>query len=46
MNRPSAKTRELELAIDDVVRSYDGPEDINNLESAALPKTLPQVRPA
>jgi serine O-acetyltransferase len=37
MNRPSTKTRELELAIDEVVKSYDGPEDINNLESAALP---------
>jgi serine O-acetyltransferase len=37
MNRPPSKTRELELAIDEVVRSYDGPEDINNLESAALP---------
>jgi serine O-acetyltransferase len=28
---------ELELAITDVVTSYDGPEEINNLESAALP---------
>ena len=37
MNRPPSKSRELELAIDEVVRSYDGPEDINNLESAALP---------
>jgi serine O-acetyltransferase len=37
MNRPPSKTRELELAIDEVVTSYDGPEDINNLESAALP---------
>lgn len=27
----------LESAIDDVVRSYDGSEEINNLESAALP---------
>jgi serine O-acetyltransferase len=29
--------RELERAIDGVVASYDGPEEINNLESAALP---------
>lgn len=29
--------RELEQTIDDVVASYDGPEEINNLESAALP---------
>jgi serine O-acetyltransferase len=28
---------ELELTIDAVVRSYDGPEEINNLETAALP---------
>lgn len=27
----------LESAIDDVVKSYDGPEEINSLESAALP---------
>lgn len=31
------RTKDLELAIDDVVRSYDGPQEINNLESAALP---------
>ena len=31
------RTQDLELAIDDVVRSYDGPHEINNLESAALP---------
>jgi serine O-acetyltransferase len=31
------RTQDLELAIDDVVHSYDGPEEINNLESAALP---------
>jgi serine O-acetyltransferase len=37
MNRLPSKTRELELAIDEVEKSYDGPEDINNLESAALP---------
>jgi len=37
MNKPSLKTRNLEQAIDDVVESYAGPEDINNLESAALP---------
>src|SRR6187402_945223 len=29
--------RDLERAIDAVVSSYDGPEEINNLESAALP---------
>jgi serine O-acetyltransferase len=28
---------DLERAIDDLVASYDGPEEINNLESAALP---------
>jgi len=28
---------DLERAIDEVVASYDGPEEINNLESAALP---------
>jgi serine O-acetyltransferase len=28
---------ELESAIDQVVKSYDGPAEINNLESAALP---------
>jgi hypothetical protein len=31
------RTRELEDVIDAVVDSYDGPEEINNLESAALP---------
>jgi serine O-acetyltransferase len=30
-------TPDLERAIDEVVKSYDGPEEINNLESAALP---------
>src|SRR5690606_18234449 len=30
-------TPDLERAIDEVVQSYDGPEEINNLESAALP---------
>jgi len=35
---PSPKrTRDLEDVIDAVVASYDGPEEINNLESAALP---------
>ena len=33
--RPS--TRDLEAAIDAVVASYRGPEEINSLESAALP---------
>lgn len=32
-----ARTRELEAAIDQVVASYDGPEEINNLDTAALP---------
>jgi serine O-acetyltransferase len=31
------RTRDLEEVIDAVVDSYDGPEEINNLESAALP---------
>src|ERR1700710_865158 len=31
------RTRDLEAVIDAVVESYDGPEEINNLESAALP---------
>lgn len=34
---PRLRSRELELAIDAVVASYDGLEEINNLESAALP---------
>jgi serine O-acetyltransferase len=37
MARPRLSTRDVEQAIDAVVRSYDGPEEINNLESAALP---------
>jgi serine O-acetyltransferase len=37
MARPLIRTRELEEAIDEVVSSYDGGEEINNLESAALP---------
>jgi serine O-acetyltransferase len=37
MALPVLRTRELEQAIDEVVASYDGPEEINNLESAALP---------
>lgn len=37
MVRPLIRTRELEEAIDEVVLSYDGGEEINNLESAALP---------
>lgn len=32
-----ARTRELETSIDAVVASYDGPEEINNLDTAALP---------
>jgi serine O-acetyltransferase len=31
------RTTDLESAIDQVVGSYDGPQEINNLESAALP---------
>src|SRR5690606_33914413 len=31
------RTRDLEAAIDDVVASYDGPEEINSLDTAALP---------
>jgi serine O-acetyltransferase len=31
------RTTDLESAIDQVVSSYDGPKEINNLESAALP---------
>ena len=31
------RSRDLEDVIDAVVDSYDGPEEINNLESAALP---------
>ena len=37
MSRVPLRTRELELTIDQVVQSYEGPEQINNLESAALP---------
>jgi serine O-acetyltransferase len=37
MSRPLIRVRELEQAIDRVVESYDGPEAINNLESATLP---------
>ena len=33
----TSRTQDLELAIDDVVQSYAGPQEINNLESAALP---------
>ncbi|HYO98461.1 MAG TPA: serine acetyltransferase, partial [Polyangiaceae bacterium] len=31
------RTRELEAAIDKVVSSYEGPDEINNLDTAALP---------
>jgi serine O-acetyltransferase len=37
MSKPAYRTKDLEAAIDRVVESYDGPEEINNLESAALP---------
>jgi serine O-acetyltransferase len=37
MPAPSPRNKDLEQAISDVVSSYYGPEEINNLESAALP---------
>lgn len=37
MPRKSDTTGDLERAIDAVTASYDGPEEINNLESAAMP---------
>ncbi len=37
MARPLIRIDDLERTIEDVVQSYDGPEEINNLESAALP---------
>jgi serine O-acetyltransferase len=37
MARSLTRQRDLERAIDAVVDSYRGPEEINNLESAALP---------
>ena len=37
MTRPLIRIEELESTIDKVVAGYDGPEEINNLESAALP---------
>lgn len=37
MSGPTRPPTPLELAIDGVVDSYDGPEAINNLESAGLP---------
>jgi serine O-acetyltransferase len=37
MSAAPSETPELESAIDAIVASYDGPEEINNLESAALP---------
>lgn len=33
----ASQTPELDNALDAIVASYDGPEEINNLESAALP---------
>jgi len=33
----ASQTPELDSALDAIVASYDGPEEINNLESAALP---------
>lgn len=37
MENDRSPLHRLEAAIDGVVQSYDGPEEINNLESAALP---------
>lgn len=37
MARQFSRQKELEAAIDGVVQSYSGPEEINSLESAALP---------
>lgn len=37
MARPLIRLPDLDAAIEGVVRSYEGPEEINNLESAALP---------
>jgi serine O-acetyltransferase len=37
MRKSDAPPSALEQAIDAVVRSYDGPEEINSLESASLP---------
>ncbi len=37
MPREPKRHRDLEAAIDALAASYDGPEEINNLESAALP---------
>lgn len=37
MASPLTRHRDLEAAIDAVMESYGGPEEINNLESAALP---------
>jgi serine O-acetyltransferase len=37
MTREPSRHKELEQAIDGIALSYDGPEEINNLESAALP---------
>jgi serine O-acetyltransferase len=37
MAEPLRRKAELEAALDGIVRSYEGPLEINNLESAALP---------
>ncbi|HVW24913.1 MAG TPA: serine O-acetyltransferase EpsC [Polyangiaceae bacterium] len=37
MAQPFRRKAELEAALDGIVRSYEGPLEINNLESAALP---------
>src|SRR5262249_47948214 len=37
MPQPLRRITELEAALDGIVRSYEGPLEINNLESAALP---------
>jgi serine O-acetyltransferase len=37
MSQPLRRKAELDAALDGIVRSYEGPLEINNLESAALP---------
>jgi serine O-acetyltransferase len=37
MDRPAIRYNELEKAIDEITASYDGSQEINSLESAALP---------
>ena len=37
MTSDITRHEDLSSALDDIVASYDGPEEINNLDSAALP---------